>query len=334
MGTGKTLSGKVAVITGGSRGIGAAIAKRFAAEGANVAIIARTATPGGKLKGSLSETAEAIKAQGRECLPIQADLADPQSRAGVIDKAAAHFGRVDILVNNAAWLQFKHISEAPAKHLHLGFQINVAAPHDLSREALPYMKAQGAGWIVNISSATATSPSAAPYDFDDRYTAFNHSGGTTIYGATKAGLNRLTTGWAAEMAGSNIAVNALAPVGAVASEGALAVGGWEKGDQMEPQETMAEAALQLSHRPAATLSGRTAYSLPLLQELKTATKSLDGLQILEDFDFLPKFENAPFSKGDYSMIFELDKSPASIGDNRFASQLGDDFFETYSVYIS
>ena len=138
---------------------------------------------------------------------------------------------------------------------------------------------------MNISSATATNPAPAPDDFKDRHTEFNHSGGTTIYGATKAGLNRLTSGWAVEMAGTGIAVNALSPVGAVASEGALAVGGWNKGDQMEPPETMAEAGLQLCHRPASELSGRIATSLPLLQELKIATKTLDGLHTLNDFNY-------------------------------------------------
>lgn len=279
------LNGKVAVITGASRGIGAAIARRFAAEGAKVVIIARTLDPGGKLKGSLSETTQAIEDMGGECFAIQADLADANSRTGIIDKAVAHFGRIDILVNNAAWLQFKSIGEVPAKHLHLGFQINVGAPHDLSRQALPHMNSQGGGWIVNISSGTAVNPPAAPYDFKDRYTAFNRDGGTTIYGATKAALDRLTTGWAVELSGTNIAVNSLSPMAAVASEGALALGGWEMSADLEPQETMAEAALLLSHRPAGELTGRISRSLDLLKEFKVATKGLGGNDTLKIYDY-------------------------------------------------
>lgn len=279
------LAGKVAVITGGSRGIGAAIAKRFAAEGAKVAIIARTLEPGTRFEGSLSQTLAMIKEAGGEGLAIQADLSDAEARAGIIDEAAEHFGGVDILINNAAWLQFKPIEDVPAKHIDLGFQINVGAPHDLSREALPHMITQGAGWIVNISSSSSANPPPAPYDENDRYTAFNRDGGTTIYGATKSALDRLSTGWAIEVARHNIAVNSLSPVGAVASEGALSVGGWTQGDYIEPQETMAEAALQLSHRPCTALSGRIAHSVPLLKELGIATKTLDGVDTIADFNF-------------------------------------------------
>ena len=281
----KILDGKVALITGASRGIGAAIAKRFAAEGAIVALVARTLEESDGRDGSLRETASAIKALGGECHTIQADLSDPEGRTEIVDEVVGRFRKIDILVNNAAWLQFKHITQVPHKHLNLGFEINLGAPHDLSRGAFEHMKSQGAGWIVNISSATADNPPPAPYDMNDRYTSFNKDGGTTIYGATKAALDRLTTGWAVEVAGSGIAVNSLAPVAAVATEGALAVGGWDKGDHMEPQETMAEAALQLSHRSPENLTGRIVRSIPLLKELKIATKSLDGETALPDFDY-------------------------------------------------
>lgn len=279
------LDGKVAIITGASRGIGESIARRFAAEGAKVVLVARTLEPGGKLKGSLNETAAAINAAGGEVLLIQADLSDPPARAGIVEKAVAHFGRLDILVNNAAWLQYKPIWEFQSKHIHLAFQINVEAAHDLSREAFPHMKSQGAGWIVNVSSATAILPSPAPYDPKDRYTVYNRDHGVTVYGTTKAALDRLTAGWAVETASMGISVNSLAPVAAVASEGALALGGFNLGDDLEPQETMAEAALQLCHRPVDTLTGRIARSVPLLKELGVATKTLDGNEVLKDYDF-------------------------------------------------
>ena len=96
------------------------------------------------------------------------------------------------------------------------------------------------------------------------------------YGTSKAALDRLTAGWATELAGSGIAVNALAPVGAVASEGALAVGGWNGDDHVEPVEAMAEAAVLLCSRPEKELSGRIARSLPLLGEFGVAIKGLDG----------------------------------------------------------
>lgn len=270
------LSGKVAVITGASRGIGAAIARRFAAEGAAVALVARTRDPGGPLAGSLCEVEAAIAQAGGRCIGIQADLADPAALPGIVEQAVAAFGGLDILVNNAAWSRFPPIWEAQDKHMRLAFQMNVFTPQALSQLALPHMRARGAGWIVNLSSATADMPPVAPWDTASRLFEFNHHGHPTLYGASKAALDRLTAGWAIELADSGVAVNSLAPVGAVASEGALEVGGWDDRDHIEPVEAMAEAALLLSSRPASVLSGRIARSLPLLEEFGVAINGLDG----------------------------------------------------------
>lgn len=270
------LTGKVAVVTGASRGIGAAIARRFAAEGACVALVARTLEPGGPLAGSMAEVAEAIRAAGGQCAAIVADLADPAALPGIVEQAVAEFGGLDVLVNNAAWSRFPPIWEAQDRHVRLAFQMNVFTPQVLAQLALPHMRARGAGWIVNISSATADMPPSAPWDRANRAFEFNHHGHATLYGASKAALDRLTAGWAVELADSGVAVNALAPVGAVASEGAVQVGGWDGRDHLEPVEAMAEAALLLSSRPADVLSGRIARSLPLLAEFGVAIKGLDG----------------------------------------------------------
>lgn len=271
------LNGRVAIITGASRGIGAAIARRFAAEGANVAIVARTVEAGdSSLAGSLAETAALIRSAGGECLSIGANLADVEDRSRIVAEAVAHFGRLDILVNNAAWSRFVPIWEAQPKHFHLAFEMNVHAPQELSQQALPHFRNQGEGWILNISSATADMPPPAPYDPDDRYIRFNRDGHATLYGTTKAALDRLTAGWAVELSREKIAVNSLAPVGAVASEGALSVGGWDERDHLEPVEAMAEAALQLCHRPASELSGNIVRSLRLLERLNVPVRALDG----------------------------------------------------------
>lgn len=270
------LHGRVAIVTGASRGIGAAIARRFAAEGARVALVARTVEPGGSLAGSLSETIATIAAMGGEAHAIQANLADPEDRARIVPAAVERFGGVDILVNNAAWSRFIPIWEARPRQIALAFQMNLHAPQELSQAALPHMRAAGAGWILNISSATADLPPPAPYDPADRYVAFNRDGHATVYGTSKAALDRLSAGWAVELSRENIAVNSLAPVGAVASEGALAVGGWDERDHIEPVEAMAEAALQLCHRPPSELSGQVVRSLPLLQRLGVPIRALDG----------------------------------------------------------
>ncbi len=280
MSSSQLLAGRVAIITGASRGIGAAIARRFAAEGAKVAIVARTAEPGGKLPGSLIETAESIRAAGGECLMIQSDLADPVDRARIVPETVAHFGKVDILVNNAAWSRFIPIWQAEPRHVQLAFQMNLYAPQELSQQALPHMRKQGEGWILNISSATADTPPPAPWDENDRYIRFNRDGHATLYGTSKAALDRLTVGWAVELSREKIAVNSLAPVGAVASEGALSVGNWDERDHLEPVEAMAEAALQLCHRPSSQLSGNVIRSLPLLKQLDVEVHTLDGSRVL------------------------------------------------------
>jgi NAD(P)-dependent dehydrogenase (short-subunit alcohol dehydrogenase family) len=273
---GGLLAGRSAIVTGASRGIGAAIARRFTAEGARVALVARTVKSGGKLAGSLEEVAATIREGGGECCMIEADLADPASLPGIIEQTLAAFGRLDILINNAAWSRFMPIWEVTERQLRLAFQLNVFTPQMLSQLAMQHMRSAGSGWVLNISSATADLPAHAPWDEQSRTFRFNRDGHPTLYGATKAALDRLTAGWACELADTGISVNALAPVGAVASEGALAVGGWSEEDHVEPVEAMAEAALLLCSRPDGTLSGRIARSLPLLAEFEIAVKELDG----------------------------------------------------------
>ncbi|MDD3797779.1 MAG: SDR family NAD(P)-dependent oxidoreductase [Novosphingobium sp.] len=271
-----TLKDRIAIVTGASRGIGAAIATRFAAEGARVAITARTMEEDGKLAGSLRTTQERIEAAGGECLAIVADLSQPDQRRAIVEQTLARFGRVDILVNNAAWARFGPTHKHAERHLRLAFEVNVMAPLDLASAVVPGMIEQGGGWILDISSGTSAHPGPAPFDPTDRYVQFHQHGGPTLYGATKAATERMATGMAAELAPYAIAVNTLAPVEAVASEGAVKVADLGGGTHLEPVEAMAEAALALCSRPANELSGRRAVSLPLLAELGIAVRTLDG----------------------------------------------------------
>jgi NAD(P)-dependent dehydrogenase (short-subunit alcohol dehydrogenase family) len=275
-----TLRNKVAIVTGASRGIGAAIAYRFAAEGAKLLITARTVKPDGKLPGSLEETAARIRALGAECHCLQADLGDPADRARIVPEAIARFGGVDVLVNNAAWARFRPTLKQTPKDTHLAFEINYFAPLELSQQAVASMVERGGGWILNISSATSNRPEPAPYDASNRYYQFHVHSGPTLYGSTKAALERMSAGFAAELAARRIAVNALAPVEAVASEGALETGTIDAGAHIEPVEAMAEAALALCSRPPEELSGRCVLSLPLLRELGVTVHTLDGRELL------------------------------------------------------
>lgn len=215
------LKNKVAIVTGASRGIGAAIAERFAAEGAKVVITARTLEADGKLPGSLLETAARIRARGGECHCVQADLSDAVDRARIVPEAIAHFGGVDILVNNAAWARFKATREQARRYTQMAFEINYFAPLELSQQAIDSMAERGGGWILNLSSATTQHPDPAPYEPKNRSYLFHQHMSPTLYGSTKAALERTSAGMAAELAPLNIAVNTLAPVEAVASVGAL-----------------------------------------------------------------------------------------------------------------
>lgn len=281
------LKGRVAIVTGASRGIGAAIAKRFAAEGAKVALVARTVEAGtSRLPGSLNEVADWIGAHGGECICIGANLAKEEQRSHIVPETIAQFGGVDIVINNAAWCRYQASHEQMLKDVRQTFEINVVAPLQLTAQALPSMKERGAGWVVNLSSATTNLPVPAPYDFKERYTRFNLEDGPSIYAASKAALERMTAGQAVELARFNIAVNTLAPVEAVMSEGAIAIGTVDAVAHLEPEEAMAEAALELSCRPPRELSGRILLSLELLRELGIHTvQTLDGRQTLPNYTF-------------------------------------------------
>jgi citronellol/citronellal dehydrogenase len=271
MASARWLEGRRAIVTGASRGIGAAVAERLAAEGAHVAITARTVSSHPTLNGSLHETATRLAAYGGRVAAVAADLADEQDRARIVPEAVEQLGGpIDILVNNAAAAIYDSILVYPLRRRRITFEVNVHAPLDLAQAVVPGMVERGEGWIVNLSSATARPAPGPP---------FRTSGVSTqigIYGASKAALNRETNALAVELYGRGVRVNTVEPRAAVLSEGADAlVGGQLTPDQIEPMEAMVEATLALCWcGPDRT--GGVYVSLDLIDQLGLEVRTLDG----------------------------------------------------------
>ncbi len=278
------LAKKTALITGASRGIGLAIARRFAAEGAAVVLCASRWGAHGDLAGTLEGAVELINSEGGAAAGIACDLSDADARANLVSQAAEHFGAVDIIVNNAAAAKMCLPSEATTRDRSWMFDMNVNAPIDLAQQALPGMRERGRGWILNISSSSALQP-VVPYR-DSQMSAHV----ICAYGATKAALDRYTQGMAHEVASTGIYVNTLAPENIVLTSGADYVReiARRSPDMAEPVEVMAEAALELC---SAAHVGRVTYSRRLLHSLGLSVKSLDGQSVLGDA-FLPADLNA------------------------------------------
>jgi citronellol/citronellal dehydrogenase len=259
---------RVAIITGASRGIGAAIAQRFAAGGAAVAITARTAEEGDhRLEGSLATTASQIRQAGGTVLTVVADLAKQQDRARLIETVQRELGPIDILVNNAAVTYFEPVLDFPERHFEVMFDVQVRASFELAQRVLPGMRERKRGWILNISSRAAIHPSGPPY-------SSRH--GSTVYGMCKAAIERFSSGLASEVYDDQIAVNCLSPSGLVPTPGVV-FHGLTRGvpeDRLEPPETMAEAAYALCTGDPATLTGRVTYARPILEELGIAVPGM------------------------------------------------------------
>jgi citronellol/citronellal dehydrogenase len=255
------LAGKVVVVTGASRGIGVAIAQRFAADGARLAVSARTVEDGDHpLPGSLEATVRGIIEGGGEAVAVAADLAVAADRHRLLAEVADRLGPIDVLVNNAAVTYFEPVETFDEHHYDLMFEVQVKAPVALSRGVLPGMRAQGRGWILNISSGAARHPQP-PY-------RGRLGGGGTVYGMCKAALERFTTGLASEVHRDGIAVNVLSPSGLVATPGVLHHGLTRNvpPEFLEPPEAMAEAAHVLCTGDPATETGQVAYARQLLQD--------------------------------------------------------------------
>ncbi len=277
------LDGTIALVTGASRGIGAAIAELFAAEGAAVAITARTVDDGdSRFEGSLNGTATRIRNAGGIAHPIAADLSRPADRARLVDEVTSELGPIDILVNNGAVTFFEPVSAFSEKRWRLMFEVQVRAPFELAQLVIPGMQARGSGSILNISSKAALHPEP------DAVTSGGAGSGGTVYGMVKAALERFSTGLAAELAPDGITVNALSPTSVVATPGVVhhQLITPDREQFVEDESMMARAALALV---SGDHTGRVAYSHQLLAELGLEEPPPDWLLVADH----PRARRAP-----------------------------------------
>ncbi|MBW2092661.1 MAG: SDR family NAD(P)-dependent oxidoreductase [Deltaproteobacteria bacterium] len=241
------LDGKVAVVTGGSRGIGKQICLTFAREGATVVVVARTEQEGGKLPGTILQTAEEIRSFGGKALPVRTDITKDEDVERMVQTTLDAFGRIDILVNDAAANFNATIADLPVKRWDLMMRVNLRGTFICTKAVLPTMMAQKSGNIIAMTSIAAKRM-APP--------------GEVCYSITKAGIELFCWGLAQEVKEYNIAVNDLYPTGGVATDGFKEV--FKHRDlsedilkQMKTPEQIAEAALWIAQQDAATFTGRS-----------------------------------------------------------------------------
>jgi citronellol/citronellal dehydrogenase len=259
------LNGKVAIVTGASRGIGEAIAKLFASEGAKVVCAARSLNEGDHklFTGSLNTTVAEIKAAGGTALAVQTDLSREESCVRLVAKTRETFGPVDILVNNAAVSFFAQIKDMTLRQWDTSWAVGPRAIFVLTKEVLSDMIKRRSGAIVNISSGGAIGPGRGPYK--DRGPGANSG---TKYGAQKAAIERFSQGLAQELYQYNISVTALSPSQLVVTPGTLffKMAASPDDPRAEPPDMMARATLLLASEPLDKVTGRVTYSQQILQE--------------------------------------------------------------------
>ena len=263
-----TLAGKKIFITGGSRGIGLAIALRAAADGASIAIAAKTSDPNPKLPGTIHTAAAEIEAAGGKALAIQCDLRDELQIEAAVNQAADAFGGIDILVNNASAINLTRTDATPAKRFDLMFDVNVRGTFLTSQAALPHLRKSGAEGrnphILNLSPPL----SMKPVWFK------NH----VAYTMAKYGMSMCVLGMAEEFKRDGIAVNALWPRTVIDTAALQMIPGIDALAGRKP-EILADAAYIIFNRPAAECTGNFFVDDELLAS--------EGITDLEKYSVTP-----------------------------------------------
>ena len=251
-----TLEGNVAIVTGASRGIGEYVAKHLARAGASVVVAARTQEVSDpRLPGTIHSVAAAITEEGGAALAVPTDMRDPDSIEACAQRTVEAFGRLDIIVNNAAILVPGDLLTVQPRHIDLMWQIDLRGPVLLCRAAVPHMQSAGGGHIINVSSRAAVFPGPGPYGEDQLRTS------GAFYAMVKAGLERFTQALAVEYQASNIAANVLSPKGRVKTPGNVFAENDREHPNLdfEPAEEMGKAAVWICEQRPPTYTGNIVY---------------------------------------------------------------------------
>jgi len=235
-----TNEGRVAIITGASRGIGRAIALGLARAGWKIVVAAKSLTSTEKLPGSIHTVAAEVEALGSEALPVQVDVREAEQIDGLAARTLDRFGRIDLLVNNAGALHWASLLDTPAKRFDLVMGVNARAACLASRAVLPSMIQQRWGHIINMSP---------PLDLA-------MVPGRIAYSISKLGMTLLTHGLAEEVKGNNIAVNSLWPVTLIESQASINLG-LGKPEMWRKPDILADCVERIVRKEPATLTGQT-----------------------------------------------------------------------------
>jgi citronellol/citronellal dehydrogenase len=243
------LEGKVAVVTGASRGIGRAVALGLAREGCSVVVAAKSTASTDKLPGSIHTVAREVEALGAQALPVQVDVRDEGQIEAMAVRARERFGRIDVLVNNAGALWWQPLLQTPARRFDLVMGVNARAAFLCSRAVLPAMIEQGAGHIINMSP---------PLDLA-------MVPGRIAYAISKLGMTLLTVGLAEEVRAHRVAVNSLWPVTIIESQASI---NWGLGtrDQWRKPDILVACVLRLVRKDPGELTGQALLDEDFLRE--------------------------------------------------------------------
>ena len=248
----QTLKGRTIFMSGGSRGIGLAIAKRAAADGANVAIAAKTAEPHPKLPGTIYTAAEEIEAAGGKALPVVCDIRDDAAVEAAVAKTVAEFGGIDICINNASAIMLTPVEHTPMKRFDLMMGVNARGTYLVSKTCLPHLKKGTNPHILNL---------APPLVMEEKWFR-NH----TAYTMAKYGMSMCTLGMAGEFRPYGIAVNSLWPLTAIDTAAVRNVlGGDAMAKVSRTPDILADAAHMILTKPSGEFTGQFVVDEPFLR---------------------------------------------------------------------